>query len=176
MMNDVGALRFESADRSLQVVIDPKCVAHWWKYRQTRIWHREAGGLLFAPTIGTDDGRIEICTVSGPFSTDRRRRYSVEFDHARCIDEIQTQFHDGRHFVGYWHTHPEKSPSISGIDRRAFIRNLRSEGIEIDRILALVIGTMPIESSVSAYVINSHGAIKLSKVEIGQKRTNQNTL
>ena len=120
--------------------MDDECVAHWARYRQTRIWHRETGGLLFAPSVGPDDGTVRITNVSGPNAGDRRSRYSLKLDYRKCLKDIAKRFEEGLHFVGYWHTHPEKHPSLSGIDRRAFAKNLRDGGLEIEKMIAVVIG------------------------------------
>src|SRR5690606_12299172 len=65
------ALRFEASDGSLAVSVSAMCVDHWLQFRQTRFWQREAGGLMFAPTIGSADGHVEITHVNGPYTTDR---------------------------------------------------------------------------------------------------------
>ena len=134
-------LQFESPVHSVRVLVEEACCAHWARYQQTRFWHRESGGLLFAPAIGSDDGFVRITNVSGPNAEDRRSRYSVILDHDQCITDIENRFEQGLHFVGYWHTHPEKHPSLSGIDRRALTRNLKRGGLDIQRMIAIVIGS-----------------------------------
>ncbi len=131
---------FKAPDQSIRVVVEDDCVAHWASYRQTRIWHRESGGLLFAPSVGSHDGTVRITNVSGPNAGDRRSRYSLILDYRQCLEDIAKRFEEGLHFVGYWHTHPEKNPSLSGIDRRAFVKNLHNGGLEIEKMIAVVIG------------------------------------
>lgn len=88
-------------------------LVHFDRHRQTRIWHREAGGLLFArlalPTI-------EICAITGPRRTDRRSRYSYRPDERAEQREIDEMFRRNLHFVGCWHTHPEDIASPSLVD------------------------------------------------------------
>src|SRR5690606_10810567 len=66
-----------------------------------------SGGQLFArlaPPI------IEIVEATGPRPTDRRGRTSYEPDpHAEQL-EIEARHRQGLHFVGDWHTHPERCP------------------------------------------------------------------
>jgi integrative and conjugative element protein (TIGR02256 family) len=133
-------LQFDHPEFPIRVIIDESCLDHWAGFRQTRKWHRESGGLLFAPSVGTADGTVRITDVSGPNAADRRRRYSLTLDHRQCLKDIVSRFEQGLHFVGYWHTHPEKYPSMSGADRRAFARNLRDGGLEIEKMIAVIVG------------------------------------
>jgi integrative and conjugative element protein (TIGR02256 family) len=86
---------------------------HFNRYRQTRFWHREAGGLLFARF---ELPKIEVCEATGPRRTDRRTRYSYCPDERLEQREIEEMFARGLHFVGCWHTHPEDVASPSHVD------------------------------------------------------------
>ncbi len=152
---------FENLDRSVRVCVDPVCLKHWEGYRQTRIWHRESGGLLFAPSIGSVDGAIRITNVSGPNSEDRRSRFSVVLNHTRCISDIASRFEQGLHFVGYWHTHPERNPSFSGMDERALVRNIRDGGLEIRRMFAVVVGNESGPDSLNVSIVDGNQIVRL---------------
>lgn len=73
---------------------DDAVLAHFDRHRQTRFWHREAGGLLFAhlafPTI-------KVCAITGPRGTDRRSRYSYWPDERAEQREIDEMFSRGLH-------------------------------------------------------------------------------
>jgi proteasome lid subunit RPN8/RPN11 len=116
---------------------------------------------MFAPSIGSTDGHVEITTVSGPYRTDRATRYSLRLDHKRCLADVASYFGQGLHFVGYWHTHPDPSPTLSGIDRRALARNLRGGGLEIERMIAVIIGNRTVDSSTRAYLIDKGPPVQL---------------
>jgi hypothetical protein len=70
-------ISFNIGHSGQQLSFDVAVISHLDRHRQTRIWHREAGGLLFArialPTI-------DICAITGPRRGDRRSRYSYRPD------------------------------------------------------------------------------------------------
>ena len=115
---------------------------------------------MFAPSIGSVDGHVEITNFSGPYPTDRATRHSVCLDHQHCLADIAAYFRQGQHFVGYWHTHPDPSPTLSGIDRRSLVRNLHAGGLEIERMIAVVVGNGP-DSSIRAYLIDKGPPVQL---------------
>lgn len=143
-------LCFRLPDDSLQVLVDDACVQHWRKFRQRRFWQPEVGGLLFAPSVGSSDGRVHITKVSGPHASDRGKRYSLFLDHKLCLSEIEIQFTKGLHFVGYWHTHPETLPALSSVDKKAFRKVLRNGGLQVERFIAVVVG---LQDNDSVYVV-----------------------
>jgi len=152
-----------SADGSVHVRVHEPCIGHWFRHRQRRFWHREAGGLLFAPSVGSGDGQVDIEVVTGPNPGDRRTRYSCALDHAKCRADISEQFRKGMKFVGYWHTHPEPDPSLSGVDRRAFARNLVAGGLCIDRMLAVVIGNGDSTQTISVCLVETGRVVELGR-------------
>lgn len=162
MSANCGVYQVSSRDSTLRVRIHDSCVAHWFNYRQRRFWQREAGGLLFAPNVGSENGQIDIKVVTGPNSRDRRSRNSCVLDHAQSLDDISNQFKKGMKFVGYWHTHPELNPSLSYIDRQALAKNLTGGGLCIDRMLAVVIGNGTSTSTISVYLVTTDRIVRLS--------------
>ena len=119
---------------------------------------------MFAPSVGSADGCVEINTVTGPHSTDRRRRTSLRLDHALCRADISVQYERGLHFVGYWHTHPEPDPRLSGIDERALMRNLLGGGLEIERMIAVVVGNGRGNGTICAYLVHRGLPVQLQTI------------
>ena len=109
---------------------------------------------MFAPSIGSADRCVDIIKVSGPHSADRRKRTSLSLDHDQCLADIKDQFDCGLHFVGYWHTHPEALPMLSGMDEHALARNLRRGGLEIERMIAVVVGNGLGGRCIRAYLVH----------------------
>src|SRR5690606_10229104 len=95
-------------------------------------------GILFAESVGTS-GHIEVCEASRPHPGDLAGWNWLELGHRRCLDEIGSRFERGLHFVGYWHTHPERRPRPSTRDVDAMRRNL--EGMSLEKLLAVIVGT-----------------------------------
>ncbi len=94
------------------VLCDP-VLSHLARWRQTRWYHREAGGQLFARF---EPGRILIKKATGPRWTDRRTRHTYEPDRRAEQREIEAHHSRGLHFVGDWHTHAEPIPTPSTLD------------------------------------------------------------
>lgn len=100
----------------------------------------ERGGVLFSSDPCAIDGAVVVAEVSEPHPRDRGGRHWLELNHARCRADIQERFRHGVHFIGYWHTHPERCPRLSRRDLRALASNLTAGGHELDRLLAIVVG------------------------------------
>jgi integrative and conjugative element protein (TIGR02256 family) len=103
-------------DSGQRIVFSKDVLAHFDKCRQTRWWHREAGGQLFArfelPTI-------TVVEATGPRHGDCRTRYSYHPDREAEQREIVERHAQGLHFIGDWHTHPEDAPTPSWRDEES---------------------------------------------------------
>ena len=168
-------MHYRSQNNDLSVSICDRCFEHWAKYQQRRFWQIERGGLLFSTSVGTLDGRVWVVNVSGPNRGDRAGRYWLELDHAKLLRDIEDQFAKGFHFVGYWHTHPEPDPTLSGLDFSAFADNLTSDGIELTRMIAVIVGNAVIRPSTSVYVVSATGSEKLQRATSATAQPNPET-
>lgn len=124
----------------LEVLLTPGVLQHFARYRQTRWWHREAGGQLFAII---DSERWTIVEATGPRRSDRRSRFG--FRSSRPVEqaEIKDRFAKGLHYVGDWHTHPESVPTPSGEDLGSMAEMIRTSDYQTIGLLMLIIGTQP---------------------------------
>lgn len=158
---------FALENDSLTIQFDTTSLAAFGRYRQIESKDVERGGLLFAPSVGADNGVVRIQSITPPHAADETRRKSVRLDHGRCLSEIATHFQSGQHLVGYWHSHPQKIPKLSTIDSRVLSNNLVDGGWELKRILAVVVGT----ESIAVYCINAnYDPVPLSPVYRGVKQ------
>jgi integrative and conjugative element protein (TIGR02256 family) len=131
--------RYLEPESGLVVSVTPSVLRLFDGSRQ-RLWQRERGGVLFAESVGTD-GRLEIVDATAPHAGDRSGWNWLTLDHQRCLDEISDRFARGLHFVGYWHTHPERMPRPSARDITALQRNLLGGGIPLQKLIAVIVGT-----------------------------------
>ena len=136
----MSAVLTRNRDGTLTVELTAKVITLMAQHRQLRFWHRERGGLLFASSIGALDGRVALAEASPPHSRDRSGRTWLELDHQRCIEEIRDCFARGLHFVGYWHTHPERYPRLSSQDAVALRPLVNDPGIDLVRLIMIVVG------------------------------------
>jgi integrative and conjugative element protein (TIGR02256 family) len=141
---------------------------HFNAYRQTRFWHREAGGLLFARIAGNV---ITIEEATGPRPTDRRSRYSYQGDRHAEQREIDQRHPLGLHYVGDWHTHPEPRPSPSGADDRAMINRIGASKHQLQSFLFAIVGTAAFPSGLALALHDGCTRLDLTPVSTAASTT-----
>ena len=102
-----------SADGA-NLVLSDMVMEHFARYQQVRHHQAEAGGQLFARITRYE---IFVEEATGPRPSDRRGRTHYTPDRQAERKEIRERFALGLHYVGDWHTHPEKVPVPSVVDR-----------------------------------------------------------
>jgi integrative and conjugative element protein (TIGR02256 family) len=96
----------------MEVRIEETALATFGAHRQTRFYHREAGGQLFGHV-----GRMwTVAVATGPGKADQRWRFAFRPDRAREQREIHELHARGFDYLGDWHTHPEDAPEPSPRD------------------------------------------------------------
>jgi integrative and conjugative element protein (TIGR02256 family) len=147
-----GVISFDIGRSGQRLSFDDTVLSHFDGHRQTRFWHREAGGLLFArlalPTI-------EVCAITGPRRTDRRSRYSYWPDERAEQREIDEMFHRNLHFVGCWHTHPEDVASPSHVDTRNISDCVRRSEHALNGFVMVIVGRRPLPDSLFVSVCDT---------------------
>ena len=106
-------ISFPLPGSSQSLIISDGVLEHFHKHRQAKLWHREAGGHLFA---SVDGDFIEVVAATGPRRGDLRGRFSFAFRRKSAQTIVDQQFAKDRHYVGDWHTHPQDRPTPSAID------------------------------------------------------------
>jgi integrative and conjugative element protein (TIGR02256 family) len=125
--DDRGRLRFS-----------PAVLAHLRRYRQSRPWHCEAGGQLFA---NVSDNLIEVVEATGPRPTDRRSIFGYKPDRDAERLEIKERYARGLHFVGDWHTHRQRFPLLSSTDIESIGETVRLSDHNLTGFVLVVVGT-----------------------------------
>lgn len=100
---------------------------------------REAGGQLFARFDGF---RIIVEEATGPRRSDRRTRTSYVPSRLAEQREINSRYERGLHYIGDWHTHPEKIPSPSLIDMRSIDDCVAKSEHSLNGFILIVVGTV----------------------------------
>lgn len=138
-------------------------------YAQRRIWHKEAGGEIYA--IDPDSHGMIVTTATGPNNGDHRTRCSYNPEIKAAMRDREQQFALGMHAVGLWHTHPEIHPSPSGQDRRTTQEYLSSFLDSRARYLMVIVGNRGNPPNVKVWSA-SMGA-RASWVELIEESENQ---
>lgn len=110
---------------------------HFARHRQLRFWHKEAGGQLFARIDGQ---HIFLCEATGPRPNDRRGRTFYEPDRRSEQAEIDAMFARGLHYIGDWHSHPERSPSPSARDNLTMASRVRLSRHSLGGFIFVIVG------------------------------------
>lgn len=107
-----------TADRRRLVVLSNDVTQVLARHRQRFPWQTEAGGILLGRRRGN---HIEVIEATEPTPADRRSTYLWEretFGHAQAAMR-SWRFASGTvDYVGEWHTHPQRVPTPSILDRR----------------------------------------------------------
>jgi integrative and conjugative element protein (TIGR02256 family) len=103
--------------------------------RQLKPWAKEAGGQLFCLF---EEGKVLIEGATRPGHGDKRSRYSFWPNRSKEQKDINGQFEQGLHYIGDWHTHPERIPNPSGEDIRK-MQAVYRESIHCLKYMILVI-------------------------------------
>ncbi|UPU01408.1 Mov34/MPN/PAD-1 family protein (plasmid) [Bradyrhizobium barranii subsp. apii] len=100
---------------------------------------REAGGILLGRYRGP---HVEVLKCTTPMPEDRRTRFGfVRQDKGHQEIASRDWFESGGavNFVGEWHTHPERHPTPSWVDRRSWRKQLRRH--KSDPLVFIIVGT-----------------------------------
>lgn len=131
-------LRYRIGDSSQCLTFADEVVARFLRYRQSRWWHREAGGQLFA-RVSAD--LINIENATGPRPTDVRKRRSYVPDRASEQQEIAANHAEGLHFIGDWHTHHQRQPVPSLRDIQSIAECFRRSTHSLRGFVLVIVGT-----------------------------------
>jgi integrative and conjugative element protein (TIGR02256 family) len=152
-------ISFDIGHSGQRLSFDDTVLTHFEQHRQTRFWHREAGGLLFArlalPTI-------KVCAITGPRRTDRRSRYSYRPDERAEQREIDQMFRRDFHFVGCWHTHPEDVATPSRVDTRNISDCVRRSNHALNGFVMVIVGRLTLRESLFVSVCDQSSVHRLS--------------
>jgi integrative and conjugative element protein (TIGR02256 family) len=127
-----------TADRRKLVVLAPAALAVFAKYRQRFPWQAENGGILLGKRRGK---HIEVLFATEPMPTDKGAQFSFVREaegHAAAAHRawrVGAQLVD---YVGEWHTHPQRVPVPSGMDRAEWEKLV---ACRVNPLLAVVVGT-----------------------------------
>jgi integrative and conjugative element protein (TIGR02256 family) len=145
-----------SIGRSGQALIfaDP-VLEKFSRHRQLRFWQREAGGQLFGRLDGS---RITVLEATGPRRTDRRTRTTYIPDRRAEQREIDDRFDRGMHFIGDWHSHPEKIPLPSYRDISSLDDTVRRSNHSMLAFVLVIVGQLAAPEGLHVSIFHGDGA------------------
>jgi integrative and conjugative element protein (TIGR02256 family) len=131
-------------------------------FAQHRWWDREAGGVMMGRHL-LDSHDLVVDEVSTPQDTDRRSRFN--FFRSRKHEQVARQRwlkeHSTSAYLGLWHTHPERDPTPSGVDRNDWQQAVASDTYEGDRLFFPIVGA----HCIRVWTLSRHGVLRELKME-----------
>lgn len=140
------------------IILTEKVLSIMHKYRQLHPSAKEAGGQLYAKFEGIDTLILE---ATKPKFLDKRTRYRFKPNRTLQKFEIYYRYRKGLHFVGDWHTHPEKYPSPSNKDINYMNNQLHSSFRKFQAFVMVIIGTEPDPGSLHVALVKGKSLIQL---------------
>ena len=132
------------------------------EFAQHRFGDREAGGVLMGRHL-LDSYDVVVDEVTTPQNTDRRSRCNFYRSHKHELIARQRwlQEHNTSAFLGLWHTHPERDPTPSGVDRSDWQQAVSNDTYEGDRLFFPIVGT----HCIRVWTLSRRGAFRELKLE-----------
>lgn len=146
-----------------QLTFTEAALDHMFTRRQNRCLSKESGGQLFA---SFDEGKVIIVEATGPKRQDMRGRFSFWPHRPSEQKEISQRYREaGLHFVGDWHTHPERIPHPSNGDVNSVARMFSASNHDIFGILLVVVGTENLPNGLYVGLYDESGLKELTVID-----------
>lgn len=129
---------------------------------QHQWWDREAGGVLMGRHL-LDSHDVVVDEVSTPQDTDRcsRCNFFRSRKHEQVARQRWLQEHNTSAYLGLWHTHPERDPTFSSVDRNDWQQAVVSDIFEGERLFFPIVGT----HSIRVWTLSRRDALRELKLE-----------
>jgi len=121
----------------LRVHVNPDVLSFLHKHRQPTWFANERAGQLFGLIDGCD---VRIVEATGPRRGDRADHVSYNIDRVSAQREIDERYAVGLHYLGDWHTHPQRRPKPSGRDESSMQLLFASSRHDLECIIMLIVG------------------------------------
>jgi integrative and conjugative element protein (TIGR02256 family) len=124
-----------------RLIIVEAAVEQMLAFRQRSWWHTEAGGVLLGRhLVDTDD--IVVDEVTTPQKSDRRSRFGFfrSKKHSTIAQSRWSEEESTLAYLGLWHTHPERDPTPSGVDRQDWKQSVSKDTFHGDILFFTIVG------------------------------------
>jgi len=152
-------LTFSVEGTTERLVLSDTVIEHFLANRQKRWYQKEAGGQLFATVSG---GTISVIEATGPRRTDKRSRFSYVADREVERQEIREKYAKGLHYVGDWHTHPERIPKPSALDIHSIQECVNKSRHTLNAFVLIIVGHGELPNGLHVLINNGRDTKRLS--------------
>ena len=158
-------LRYPIGASGQTIHLTPEVLAHFHRHRQVSRWQAEAGGQMFARLDGVE---IVVELVTGPKASDRRSRTSHASRRSFAQAEADAMHRLGLHYVGDWHSHPERRPNPSWRDRMTMASRGRRSRHWLNGFVFIIVGTEAFPAGLAVIV---HDGTRGHRLAADQRET-----
>jgi integrative and conjugative element protein (TIGR02256 family) len=125
-----------------RVIFVEDAVKQLLAHAQRSWWQAEAGGVLLGRHL-LDSSDLVIDEVTTPQKKDRRGRFSFfrSKQHGVVARTRWAAHSSTLAYLGLWHSHPEREPTPSAVDRRDWENAVANDVFEGDRLFFPIVGT-----------------------------------
>lgn len=142
--------------------VHPSVVAVLESHRQEQGGH-ERGGQLFVDVMRPDG--LWLIEATAPHPNDKSGPTWLEMDLHRCHEEIVKANANGLRLIGYWHSHPESVPALSGQDIQSLKKFSRQNTHQLPNPLAVIVGRSPSSEGIRAWVYQAKTPLLAQRTE-----------
>jgi len=154
------SIRFVEREGGPAIVLTDDALSAIDKYRQIDMKAKESGGQMFAKFEGADTIIVEA-TI--PKILDKRSRYGFKPNKMLQRLEIYDRYRKGLHFIGDWHTHPEKHPSPSDKDISNMAECFHLSIHNLRAFVMVLVGTEPVSGGLYVALVKGEAIVHLIK-------------
>ncbi len=152
-------LIFELPGKKQRLAFTGSVLKSFEQHRQFGLFSKEAGGQLFAKI--TPDIVI-VAVATGPHRKDLRSLFGFVPNKARLKIEILEYFNKGFHYVGDWHSHPQRNPRPSTLDLQSMKQCFSRSKHELEHFILVIVGNNRSPNCLWVGAIDSKSIINLA--------------
>jgi len=128
-----------------RLIITAEAVDQMLAFSQHSWYQAEAGGVMLGRHL-LESSDVVIDEVTTPQRKDKRSRFGFfrSTNHNRIAQEKWKLSNETLAYLGLWHTHPERDPTPSSVDRQDWEKAVTTHAYYGDRLFFPIVGTQRI--------------------------------
>lgn len=129
-------------DKTITIQVSQAVLDKWQQYKQYGFFSTEAFGVLLG-AYSPEDNIIYVTDCTEPMQGDSAHRYSFKMrdvGHRMAVEKIFDRTQGTQSYLGTWHTHPERHPRPSKVDKDDW-KGAMDINPKIPQFLFVIVGT-----------------------------------
>ncbi len=158
---DIVKLVYRVTPRQRLIIVE-HALKQMQAFAQRHCRDSEAGGVLLGRHL-LESRDMVVDEVSTPQNGDRRSRFGFfrSSKHEQVARQRWLEENSTLAYLGLWHTHPERDPTPSSVDRRDWQQAVARDTYESDRLFFPIVGT----HCIRIWTLSRRGTFRELKLE-----------